>query len=117
MNGPSGPLGTTNTINVCPTTTTSYTATVTNNSCAGPIIVNDVVTVTINSTLTASATSTPSACTANNGTTVTRQMAPEIILIAGRQAVEQAKQQQVLHPEPTQLLSRILQPDVSQLKL
>ncbi len=66
--GPSGPLGTTNTINVCPTTTTTYTATVTNNSCAGPIIVTDVVTVTINSSLTATASSTPSACTASNGT-------------------------------------------------
>lgn len=66
--GPSGPLGNTNTINVCPTTTTTYTATVTNNSCAGPIIVTDDVTVFINSTLSASIASTPSSCTANNGT-------------------------------------------------
>lgn len=66
--GPSGPLGNTNTINVCPTVTTTYTATVTNASCAGPIVVSDQVTVTINSSLSATATSTPSACTANNGT-------------------------------------------------
>lgn len=66
--GPSGPLGSTNTINVCPTTTTTYTATVTNTSCAGPIVVSDQVTVTINSTLSATTSSTPSACTANNGT-------------------------------------------------
>lgn len=66
--GPSGPLGNTATINVCPTVTTTYTATVTNSSCAGPIVVNDQVTVTINSSLTAGISSTPSACTANNGT-------------------------------------------------
>lgn len=66
--GPSGPIGTSTTVNVCPTTTSTYTATITNNSCAGPIIVSDQVTVFINSSLTASATSTPSACTANNGT-------------------------------------------------
>ena len=66
--GPSGPLGNTATINVCPTSTTTYTATVTNTSCAGPIVVTDQVTVFINSTLSASCVSTPSACTANNGT-------------------------------------------------
>lgn len=66
--GPSGPIGNTATVNVCPSTTTTYTATVTNSSCAGPIVVTDQVTVTINSSLTASAVSTPSACTANNGT-------------------------------------------------
>jgi gliding motility-associated-like protein len=66
--GPSGPIGNTTTVNVCPTVTTTYTATVTNSSCAGPIVVTDQVTVTINSSLTASAVSTPSACTANNGT-------------------------------------------------
>ncbi|HTF05055.1 MAG TPA: hypothetical protein VK826_13600, partial [Bacteroidia bacterium] len=66
--GPSGPVGSTATVNVCPTVTSTYTATVTNNSCAGPIIVTDEVTITYNSSLTASASSTPSACTANNGT-------------------------------------------------
>lgn len=66
--GPSGPVGNTNTVNVCPTVTTTYTATVTNSSCAGPIVVTDQVTININSSLTASAVSTPSACTANNGT-------------------------------------------------
>jgi len=66
--GPSGPLGNTNTINVCPTVTSTYTATVTNSSCAGPIVVTDQITININSSLTASVLSTPSACTANNGT-------------------------------------------------
>lgn len=66
--GPSGPLGNTSTINVCPTVTSTYTATVTNSSCAGPIVVTDQVTVTINSSLSASVVSTASACTANNGT-------------------------------------------------
>lgn len=43
--GPSGSLGSSPTINVCPSTTTTYTATVTNTTCAGNIVVSDQVTV------------------------------------------------------------------------
>jgi len=43
--GPSGSLGSSTTINVCPSTTTTYTATVTNTTCAGNIVVSDQVTV------------------------------------------------------------------------
>ncbi|HEU4717251.1 MAG TPA: gliding motility-associated C-terminal domain-containing protein, partial [Bacteroidia bacterium] len=66
--GPSGTIGTTNTVNVCPTATTSYTATVTNASCSGPIVVSDVVTVNVTNSMSASVTSTPASCTSNNGT-------------------------------------------------
>jgi gliding motility-associated-like protein len=44
--GPSGPIGNTATINVCPTVPTTYTCTITNSTCAGPIIVSDQVVVT-----------------------------------------------------------------------
>lgn len=43
--GPSGSLGSANPITVCPSTTTTYTAQVVNNSCAGPITVSDQVVV------------------------------------------------------------------------
>ncbi len=43
--GPLGPLGSGNPITVCPTTTSTYTATITNTTCAGPIVVTDQVTV------------------------------------------------------------------------
>lgn len=43
--GPSGNLGSANPINVCPSTTSTYTAQVVNNTCAGPITVTDQVIV------------------------------------------------------------------------
>ena len=43
--GPSGSLGSANPINVCPSTTTTYTAQVVNTTCAGNITVTDQVTV------------------------------------------------------------------------
>lgn len=43
--GPSGSLGSANPITVCPASTTTYTATVVNNTCAGNITVSDQVTV------------------------------------------------------------------------
>jgi gliding motility-associated-like protein len=43
--GPSGSLGSANPINVCPSTTTTYTAQVVNSTCAGNITVSDQVTV------------------------------------------------------------------------
>src|ERR1044071_48196 len=39
--GPSGSLGSANPITVCPTTTSTYTATVVNTTCAGNITVSD----------------------------------------------------------------------------
>jgi gliding motility-associated-like protein len=40
-------IGTTPTISVCPTTTTTYTATIVNNTCNGPITFSSPVTVTV----------------------------------------------------------------------
>lgn len=65
--GPSGSLGNSNTINVCPTTTTTYTATIVNTSCSGPITLTDEVTVNVTNSLTSTTSSTPAACTSNNG--------------------------------------------------
>ncbi|HEU4717852.1 MAG TPA: SprB repeat-containing protein, partial [Bacteroidia bacterium] len=66
--GPSGPVGTTATVNVCPTATTTYTCTVTNTSCSGPIVVSATETVTVGGGITTSGTqSNSSSCTACNG--------------------------------------------------
>jgi gliding motility-associated-like protein len=45
--GPSGSLGSANPITVCPTTTTTYTCTVTNTTCSGNVVVSSAQTVTI----------------------------------------------------------------------
>ncbi|MBI3509208.1 MAG: gliding motility-associated C-terminal domain-containing protein [Bacteroidetes bacterium] len=65
--GPSGVIGTTNTVNVCPTATTTYTATVTNTSCSGPIVVNDQITINVSNSLTATTSTTASSCASNTG--------------------------------------------------
>lgn len=43
--GPSGPLGSANPLTVCPSVTSTYTATVVNTTCAGNVTVTDQVTV------------------------------------------------------------------------
>ena len=65
---PNTAIGTTPSISVCPGTTTTYTATVVNTTCSGPITVSSPVTVNVNNTLTVTATSTPTSCTASIGT-------------------------------------------------
>lgn len=63
--GPSGSLGSSPTINVCPSTTTTYTATVTNTTCAGNIVVTDQVTVfTTSGGITTTGTQTNLTCNA-----------------------------------------------------
>lgn len=64
--GPSGPLGTSTSQQVCPTVTSTYTVTVTNTTCSSPIVVSDQVTVNIGpgSLSTTSASSSP---TCNGG--------------------------------------------------
>ncbi len=70
--GPSGSLGSANPITVCPTTTSTYTCTVTNTTCSGPIVVNASTTVVVTSGLTTSGSQTNStSCTACNGTATT----------------------------------------------
>jgi len=64
---PNTPIGTALTVSVCPTVTTTYTATVVNNTCNGPITVSDLATVTIGFGTPPVMTYTPSACTSNNG--------------------------------------------------
>lgn len=71
-------LSTSTTYQVCPPVTTSYVAVVTNNSCAGTIIVSDTATVSISpGNITATTTTQPEQCgncqgsastTANSGT-------------------------------------------------
>ena len=60
--GPSGSLGNSNPITVCPMTTTTYTCTVTNITCAGNVVVSDTVTVVVTSGLVLSGTQTNSTC-------------------------------------------------------
>lgn len=67
MAPPNTQISTANSVTVCPTATTTYTAVVTNNSCAGPIIVTDVGTVNVGFGAPTAMTYTPSACTSNNG--------------------------------------------------
>ncbi len=67
--GPSGNLGSANPITVCPTTTSTYTCTVTNTTCAGPVVVSATTTVAVTNGLTTSGSQTNStSCTACNGT-------------------------------------------------
>ncbi len=57
---------------VCPPTTTSYVAVISNTSCAGNIIATDTVTVTVGtSTLSTVSTTTPDICAAGIGTATT----------------------------------------------
>jgi large repetitive protein len=61
--GPSGNLGSANPLTVCPATTTTYTATVVNTTCAGNITVTDQVTVfTTSAGVTTSGTQTNILC-------------------------------------------------------
>ena len=54
---------------VCPTNTTTYTAQVTNQTCSGPIVVTDQITVTISpGNMTLAMSSTPSLCNNSTGT-------------------------------------------------
>lgn len=54
---------------VCPTNTTTYTAQVTNQTCSGPIVVTDQITVTISpGNMTIAMSSTPSLCNNSTGT-------------------------------------------------
>ena len=64
---PNTPIGTALTASVCPTTTTTYTATVVNNTCSGPITVSDMATISIGFGTSPVMTYTPSACASNNG--------------------------------------------------
>jgi gliding motility-associated-like protein len=67
--GPSGSLGSANPITVCPATTSTYTCTVTNTTCAGPIVVTSTSTVTVTPGLTVTGSQTNStSCTSCNGT-------------------------------------------------
>lgn len=59
-------VSTNTTANVCPTSTTTYTAQVVNQTCNGPITVTAQTTVTIGMSITANAT--PSTCQGNTGT-------------------------------------------------
>ena len=59
-------VGTTPTLQVCPTTTTTYTAQVVNQTCSGPITVTAQTTVTLGMTVTTA--STPTSCSGNTGT-------------------------------------------------
>ncbi|MEO5642774.1 MAG: PKD domain-containing protein [Bacteroidia bacterium] len=70
--GPSGSLGSANPITVCPTTTSTYTCTVTNTTCAAPVIVTASTTVVVTAGLTTSGSQTNStSCTLCNGTATT----------------------------------------------
>jgi gliding motility-associated-like protein len=60
-------IGNTTTLNVCPTTTTTYTAQVVNQTCAGPITLTATTTVTVVGLLM-NTSSTPTSCTGNTGT-------------------------------------------------
>jgi gliding motility-associated-like protein len=61
-------LGNTPTLQVCPTTTTTYVAQVVNSSCAGPINLTDSVTVVFMGSSSVPVSGTPSSCTQNDGT-------------------------------------------------
>ena len=61
-------ISTSDTVTVCPTATTTYTAQMVNNACGGPVTVSSQATVTVNPAFTLSTSSTPSVCSGNNGT-------------------------------------------------
>jgi gliding motility-associated-like protein len=60
-------IGTGSTVSVCPTATTTYTATVVNNTCSGPITATATATVAVGGSPPTMA-STPASCTGNTGT-------------------------------------------------
>ncbi|HTF05054.1 MAG TPA: gliding motility-associated C-terminal domain-containing protein [Bacteroidia bacterium] len=65
-------LSTSLTYQVCPNVTTSYVAVVNNMSCAGPLLVQDTVTVGVSpGTVATTSTSTPDVCSNNSGTATT----------------------------------------------
>lgn len=65
-------LSTQTTFQVCPPTTTSYVAVVTNTSCAGTIVVNDTVTIGVSpGTVTAQSTGTADICNGGYGSAST----------------------------------------------
>ncbi len=68
-------IGNTTTLNVCPTTTTTYTAQVVNQTCNGPITVTATTTVTVGGLLM-STSSTPSSCLGNTGSATVTPTGP-----------------------------------------
>jgi gliding motility-associated-like protein len=67
--GPSGSLGSANPITVCPSVTTTYTCTVTNTTCAAPIVVSATQTVTVSAPFTITPSQTDVSCNGGcNGT-------------------------------------------------
>lgn len=71
------PIGTGDSVIVCPTQTTTYTVQLVNNTCSGPVTVTSQATVTLNPAFTLSTTTVPSTCNGNNGTaTVTATGSP-----------------------------------------
>src|SRR5258706_2373668 len=56
------------TVTVCPSATTTYTAQLVNNACGGPVTVSAQATVTVNPAFSLATTSTPTICNGNNGT-------------------------------------------------
>ena len=65
---PNTQISTANTVTVCPTSTTTYTAVVTNTTCAAPVIVSAVASVVLGFGAPPTFSVTPAACTSNNGT-------------------------------------------------
>jgi gliding motility-associated-like protein len=61
-------IGTSDTVNVCPTTTTTYTAELVNNTCNGSDTVTAQATINVNPAFSLSVSSTPAACAASDGT-------------------------------------------------
>jgi hypothetical protein len=61
-------ISTSDTVTVCPASTTTYTAQLINNACGGPVTVTSQATVTVNPSPGLSTSSTPAVCNGNNGT-------------------------------------------------
>ncbi|MBK5285979.1 MAG: SprB repeat-containing protein, partial [Bacteroidia bacterium] len=66
LNG-NNPIGTGDTITVCPAVTTTYTAQLVNNTCSGPVTVTSQATVNVVQAFTLSTSSVPATCNGNNG--------------------------------------------------
>ncbi len=56
------------TANVCPTSTTTYTAQLVNNTCSGPLNLTATVTITVSNNLSVSTSTVPAGCGNSNGT-------------------------------------------------
>ena len=65
--GPSGNLGNANPITVCPTTATTYTCTVTNTTCAGPVVVTATTTVSPTPQIFITTSTTNATCSFSDG--------------------------------------------------